>query len=279
MPPAVSSAMRPRLGVTIAGDALQRALAVAVRRAAPRSRRRRPASRCRAARAPSRSRHRRLRRSGYAPRYALSTAGSLITVRACLPRSSGRRRARPRARKAHHRAHDVLDHDHRDAALVELEQDRQDVVDLGAGQPGHRLVGDQQRGRGGERAGQLELARSTWVRSAEPSSRAPGSPTSSRIAMASSRVAAAVARSGARTRAARRGSRAPTCCERARDLEAARDAEAHAPVRRQARDVLALEHHPPAIAGRRPEMQLIMVVLPEPFGPIRPTRSPSPSAG
>src|SRR3990170_2134619 len=40
-------------------------------------------------------------------------------------------------REAHHRPHDVLDHDDRDAALVEREEDGQDGVHLGARQPGH----------------------------------------------------------------------------------------------------------------------------------------------
>ena len=38
------------------------------------------------------------------------------------------------------------------------QQESQDVVDLGMGQPGHRLVGDQQLGLGRHGAGQFELA-------------------------------------------------------------------------------------------------------------------------
>src|SRR5215470_12268991 len=44
----------------------------------------------------------------------------------------------------HHRPHDVLDHDDGDPALIQLEQDGQDIVDLRARQPGHRLVGDEE---------------------------------------------------------------------------------------------------------------------------------------
>src|SRR5437899_2699623 len=61
-------------------------------------------------------------------------------------------------REAHHRPHDVLDHDDRDALGVEPQQDGQDVVHLAAGEPGHGLVGDQQLGPGGHGAGQLQLA-------------------------------------------------------------------------------------------------------------------------
>ena len=43
-------------------------------------------------------------------------------------------------------------------SCVEPEQDSQDVVDLGAGEAGHGLVGDQQGRPRGERAGELELA-------------------------------------------------------------------------------------------------------------------------
>src|SRR5262249_46396399 len=39
--------------------------------------------------------------------------------------------------EAHHRAHDVLDEDDGDARLVELHQQRQDVVDLGMREAGH----------------------------------------------------------------------------------------------------------------------------------------------
>src|SRR5690242_16501734 len=59
---------------------------------------------------------------------------------------------------AHHGAHDVLDHDDRDALGVEAKQDGEDVVDLGARQAGHRLVRDQELRPGRHRAGELELA-------------------------------------------------------------------------------------------------------------------------
>src|SRR2546428_9127289 len=47
-------------------------------------------------------------------------------------------------REAHHRLHDVLDHDDGDARLVQLEEDGKHLVDLAARKPGHRLVRDQE---------------------------------------------------------------------------------------------------------------------------------------
>ena len=61
-------------------------------------------------------------------------------------------------REAHHRAHDVLDQDDGDAALVEPDQQRDDVVDLRMRQARHRLVGDQELRLGRHGAGELELA-------------------------------------------------------------------------------------------------------------------------
>src|SRR5262249_10324688 len=60
--------------------------------------------------------------------------------------------------EAHHRPHDVLDHDDGDPALVELEENRQDVVDLRARQSRHRLVGDEELRASRHRARELELA-------------------------------------------------------------------------------------------------------------------------
>jgi hypothetical protein len=47
-------------------------------------------------------------------------------------------------------------------------------------------------------------------------------------------------------------------------------------VGRQRRDFLAVERDRAGVVAQRAEMQLISVVLPEPFGPIRPKRSPRP---
>src|SRR5215475_9592824 len=52
-------------------------------------------------------------------------------------------------RELHHRAHDVLDQNDGDPALVQPDEQAHDVVDLGLRQSGHRLVGDQELGLGG----------------------------------------------------------------------------------------------------------------------------------
>ena len=62
--------------------------------------------------------------------------------------------------------------------------------------------------------------------------------------------------------------------ERARQLEAADEAQARALVRRQPVDPRRPKSTQPALSGTVPLMQLTSVVLPEPFGPIRPSRSP-----
>src|SRR5579883_794439 len=61
-------------------------------------------------------------------------------------------------RKAHHRAHDVLDQDDGDPLLVESKQQRQDVIDLGMRKPGHRFVRDEQLWPCRHGTRQLELA-------------------------------------------------------------------------------------------------------------------------
>src|SRR3974390_3225443 len=61
-------------------------------------------------------------------------------------------------REAHYRAHDVLDHDYGDPALVQPDQELDDVLHLRMRQARHRLVGDQQLRLGRDSAGKLELA-------------------------------------------------------------------------------------------------------------------------
>ena len=58
----------------------------------------------------------------------------------------------------HHRVHDVLDHHDRHAGLVEAQQQGEDLVDLAGGQPGHRLVGDQQARMRRHGAGEFKFA-------------------------------------------------------------------------------------------------------------------------
>ena len=66
--------------------------------------------------------------------------------------------------------------------------------------------------------------------------------------------------------------------ERPRDLERAADAEIDDPVRRLAADLATLEADRPAFGARVPESMLKIVLLPEPFGPIRPRISPCSTA-
>src|SRR5438105_910717 len=61
-------------------------------------------------------------------------------------------------REAHHRLHDVLDHDDGDAALVQRKKNLQHLLDLGTGKAGHRLVGDEELRPRGHGARELELA-------------------------------------------------------------------------------------------------------------------------
>src|SRR5271167_441292 len=61
-------------------------------------------------------------------------------------------------RKAHHRAHDVLDQDDRDALLVEADQHHQDFLDLGGREARHCLVGKQEPRSTGDGTGQFKLA-------------------------------------------------------------------------------------------------------------------------
>ena len=98
---------------------------------------------------------------------------------ACRRRSCCRRPARRGGREAHHRAHDVLDQDDRDALLVEPEQHREDFLDLGGRQPGHRLVGDQQlAARAATARASSSLRISTCVRSRGSRRALSASPTS-----------------------------------------------------------------------------------------------------
>src|SRR6266567_995370 len=58
----------------------------------------------------------------------------------------------------HHRAHHVLDHDDRDAPLLQPEEERQDVVHFGGREPGHRLVRNEELGLRRHGARELELS-------------------------------------------------------------------------------------------------------------------------
>src|SRR5262245_47417328 len=153
--------------------------------------------------------------------------------------------------EAEHGPHDVLDHDDGNTALVQLEEDVEDLVNLRARQPRHRLVGDQQPRLGGERPGQLQLAQ---VHLGQPPGVGVGT-------AAETDQVEDVARLQLRIAAAPRGGifhrdhqvlQDRHSAERARDLEAAHDAEPRAAVRRQPGDVRALEGDRPLVAKQRP---------------------------
>src|SRR6185295_10431328 len=61
-------------------------------------------------------------------------------------------------REAHHRTHDVLDQNDRDSTLIELLQKSKDVLDFRMREAGHRFVGNQQFGLGGDGSRELEFA-------------------------------------------------------------------------------------------------------------------------
>ena len=128
-----------------------------------------------------------------------------------------------------------------------------------------------------QRAGQLEplLVDIGELRPAA-SSRVPASPTRSSSASASARAAApqAAARGRRRGRPAT-FSRHVSDCEHAHELEGARDAEPGDAMRGPAGDGRGRwKRIAPASGRSAPEIRLSTVVLPEPFGPIRPTISP-----
>ena len=120
-------------------------------------------------------------------------------------------------------------------------------------EPGHRLVGDQQRGLGGERAGELELAqidlgqaRRNCRRARSRSRPARGSPSPRSRTCAAMRVLARAYSSGTQRFSSTDMLRNGRGIWKLRVMP-----RRHAPVRRQPGDVLALEHHAAAIAGQR----------------------------
>src|SRR5712664_2559243 len=147
-------------------------------------------------------------------------------------------------REAHHRMHDVLDHDDGDAGLVQLEQDLEHLVDLVAGEPRHRLVGNEQPRPRRHRARELELAQ---LDLGELVRRRVGLFGHPHLPQDCHRLAPGI---GGVQRAAMRDVferhdevfQHRHALERTRDLEAACDAAARALVGGQARDLGAVEH-------------------------------------
>ncbi len=153
------------------------------------------------------------------------------------------------------------------------------LLHLGVVEAAEALVGQQQLRLRRERAGQLELLQR---RGAEPVGGARARRSAARpVASASSawrqHVARAIRCGPGRRRPTARRSRAAISLRNGRGIWKVRaDALVADAVRRQAADLLALEAD--RAGGRRvacPAMQLKVVLLPEPFGPIRPRISPS----
>ena len=150
-------------------------------------------------------------------------------------------------REAHHGAHDVLDQDDRDALLVEPEQHREDLLDLGRRQPRHRLVGEQQARLGGDGAGQFELAHLDLGQVARQPACLVASATSRNRSWQRASISARQMGSGAGVD--RVHQRHPHIVdqvegvERLRQLKAAREAEAGALVRDHPVEPLPVEDH------------------------------------
>ena len=189
---------------------------------------------------------------------------------------------------AHHHAHVMLDQQHRDAALADLRGSWRRALTLLRVHARGRLV-EQQQSR---------LSRERDARSPDGAAR--------RRAVAGEHVRVAVeieevrefrgARSAAssrrRDRAGARTAREParpsgpvrrremlsstSARKQAGDLERARDAEPRHRVRGQAGESCAVERDRVRLDGSiEPASMLNNVVLPAPFGPIRPTISPA----
>src|SRR6476646_3984363 len=151
-------------------------------------------------------------------------------------------------REFHHRAHDVLDEDDGDAALVEPDEQVDDVVDFRLREPGHGLVGDQELRVRRHGARELEVARKLRRLVGERDQL--------------QQLGAALIERGRRQRGTgpridgveQRDPQVVGDCEgreRPRQLEAARHAAAGALVGEQAVDDLAVETHRAGLVGER----------------------------
>src|SRR5688572_30641532 len=154
-------------------------------------------------------------------------------------------------REAHHRLHDVLDHDDRDASCVQVEKDPQNLIDLGAGESGHRLVGDEQLGARGHGARELELAQFHLRKLACERARFVGEPhrrkDAHRLDLAFAILEMPDVGGGHEQVLEHRHG-----AERTRDLEAARDAEPGSFERRKPAHFPALKNDRAALVAQRP---------------------------
>src|SRR5580704_5369243 len=160
-------------------------------------------------------------------------------------------------REPHHGAHDVLDHDDGDAALVEGDQERHDVGDLDLAEARHGLVSDQEPRLRRHGAGELELAHLDLRQVAREPPGLVGEPDQiEEIGAAGVERGGGEFVTGPRIDAVEHrhlevlGDREGR--ERTRQLEAARDAAARALMRLQPVDALAVEGDRAAVVGERP---------------------------
>src|SRR6266702_4189791 len=175
----------------------------------------------------------------------------------------------------HHRAHDVLDQDDGDAALVELHQQRQDVVDLRMRQAGHGFVGDQELGLRRHGPGELELAHLDLGEIARPSPRLGREPDEPQQ-LGAARIDFGGGQMHAASRADRVEQRNAQIVgevhaeERARQLEAARHAEPRALERRISVELDALELDRAGLVAQRPAQAIDQRALAGAVGPDQP---------
>src|SRR5438093_13419142 len=155
----------------------------------------------------------------------------------------------------HHRAHHVLDHDDRDTLLLQAEEEREDVVHLGGGQPGHGLVGNEELRLRRHGARELELSHVHLGEAARHRVRASGEThlleNAHHLLDDPARGELLVLARGVEERHAQIVEHRHAG-EGLGNLEAAREAHADAPVRGMPADVLSLEADAPFLVLERP---------------------------
>src|SRR5260221_2583186 len=154
-------------------------------------------------------------------------------------------------REAHHRLHDVLDHDDRDAFFIQIKQYLQDLVDFGAGESRHRFVGDQQARLCRHGARQLELAQLDLRELAGEGLCLVGEADALQD-LHRPLGALAVLEVHHVGKGHEQVLQHGHAVERPRHLKAARDAEARALVRRQIGDFFSLENDFSALVAQQP---------------------------
>ena len=173
--------------------------------------------------------------------------------------------------QAHHRLHDMLDHQDGDAAVGEMPRITGTISrDLRRVEPRQHLVEQQQLRPGGERARELEPLAPGDRRGSPPAGRAASRARRrwrDRLGDARARAARAMVRDGRRPAMF---SRTDSAGERLHDLEGARDAARaqHDAARSPVTSSLGEADRCLRSGAMKPETIANSVVLPAPFGPI-----------